>query len=284
MVAISEAMRAIRFFSPPRPCPFEGYRYVDFRSEEDTAIAAAEEAVATGTCRSILVFGFPGNGRRAFAQRVAGMLFEDKGFHVLWLDIPGLAARQGEAVGNDIEQVEKWLNSLEMRPLLVVANGIDRMNDVVKSNGAMAGLKRVVASFARGGYEPPLLLLATATSPGDAARFIAEDRRLIYFGWPSLDKAAELLDLAGMSDSEAVGRELLRLAHDEDVLFTTGSLVNGGTEAALIAKHLKRLPKMSVEKRARVTFDLCSPTVRREAIDYEAQWKSFIDEAAKKRE
>jgi len=283
MVVIAEAMRAIRFFSPPEACPFEGYRYVDFRDEQNTVIADADKVVATGGCRSILVFGFPGNGRRAFAQRVAGMLFKDRGFYVIWMDIPGLAARQEGAVGDDIVQVESWLNSEKARPLLVVANGIDRMDDVVKGNGAVGGLARVVASISRGEYKAPLLLLSTATSPGVAGRFIAEERRLIYFGWPSPSKAAELLELAGMADSEAVVHELLRLADSEKVLFTSGSLINGGTEAALIAKHLERLPRMSVEKRARVTFDLCSPTAKQEAVDYETQWRSLIDEAAEKR-
>jgi hypothetical protein len=243
--------------------------------EESAALAMADECVSNQQLSSALAFSFPGNGRRAFAQRVAAALY-GRGFDVIWVDVQALIARKGEAVRRDLRQVRERLGS-RPRPVLLVVNGVDLIDVGLKNNGALTDVHGLLDGCFGGRYPPPLLVLATAKSPGAAMKSLPRNTGLLYFPWPREKKAAELLQLAGIPESSRVAKELFSLADSNGARYTTGSLINAAKEAMRIAAD--RLGGMTPQERAQITVDLCTPTPKEEAEKYERANKRYIEKA-----
>ena len=64
-----ELTRAVRVYPKKSQAPFGDYELVDFKDEFQLVQVIARHAVQQRNCQAIIGFGYPGNGKRAFAQR-----------------------------------------------------------------------------------------------------------------------------------------------------------------------------------------------------------------------
>lgn len=275
-----EIMRATRIFWPFGAAPFVGYRYVNFDREINAVISLAQECASKKSTQSVLAFGYPGNGKRAFAQRIASALF-DQQFHIVWVDMLALTACKGEALKHDVRDIRSRLVDDQARPLLLVINQLDAMKQGAKNNPPLEDFGGVLRGCFGHRYPPPICVLATAKFPPDAMEFLPQETSLFYFSWPREQKeVAELLRLAGIPASDDVATKLFRLASDREVLYTTSSIVNGAFAARRIAAEIGRLESMTSQECAEIILDLCLPTSVEEARSYREKYKQYIQMAA----
>lgn len=281
IMSAGETMRAVRIFSPTSSeKPFDEFQFVNFDEEQERAIAIAREAERLTATRTILVFGYGGNGKRGFAQVMAARLFEELKFHVVWVDVPALASHRGDELADDIESVRRFLKKPNMRPVAVMMSGLDVVDEAREENPDLASLESVVSNIVHQEIAPPVLLLATATSPKAVSSMLSGKIELFYFAWPGPEKAGDVLNKVGIRNGQRVAVQMYRLADEAGIKYTTGSLVNGAIEATHTAISLRRkLNTFPAKKAAEFTRNFCSITPIEDVESYERETRKYIDKA-----
>ena len=229
-----ELTRAVRVYPKKSQAPFGDYELVDFKDEFQLVQVIARHAVQQRNCQAIIGFGYPGNGKRAFAQKLANHLHADH-FDVMWLDVEVLCSRRRDVLAIEVEEVRATLGKRSMRPLLVVADRLDALPLALPRNEDLAGLLTSLRDMASA--SPPLVLFATAVSPAVVGPIIPQlEPTYVYFDWPTGERAEEFLHLAGWPRWIQFAQKIAGLAEKRKVHLTTGSLVNGLGELKRIVK------------------------------------------------
>jgi hypothetical protein len=231
----------------------------------------------------MLAFGYPGNGKSAFAQRVANGA-ADQGISVIWIDVQALTAQDSAEVSRALEQVDADISESLSGRFLLVVNELDMLRRAEENNPEIGQLRPLVQRAYLRKYGALAALLVTATMPDVALQEVAgaggdSEFHLFYLAWPSEAETADLLRLAGIRLSDQVAARLYALARRNRLRYTTGSIINGAFAAKRLSSDVAALKSMTAGESADVIRNLCTPTFTDDMRDYESRYAEFIEAA-----
>lgn len=273
-MAEAHTMKPVRFYPSSIPEePFAGFMFVNYEIELRAVLSAIASCAKNRSQAGIVAFGYPGNGKRAFAKRVSNALWE-YGFDVLWIDIAGLIASVGERLESAIRVVKATAD----RPLLIVIEELDSVENGLRDNPNVKQARELLLTAA--GSSRAVMILATAVNPEDTKsemRYFPNARaQFVYFGWPDPKRAEHFFEALKIPSHQEVARRVFEVAAEKGVSFTGSSLIGGARQVQRIVGDLAKLSPTEI---AGGIASFCSPTPRLQADRYEDSVAEHIDES-----
>jgi hypothetical protein len=265
---------AIQVFSPGELVPFPDVKLANFTTELRAAREHAMSARQFNRCRSIVAFGYPGNGRRTFARTLANDLFRE-GFHVVAVDVPAICAFDRSRLQTSVNGLRTILTDKQTRPLLLL---VERLDSLISSSRERPALADLQSSFSRR-FPCPLVVLATATSPALATTILGTEVSFVFCDWPDEEAEARLLEQEGFGNEAGLIQSLSRVAREEKVRYTMTGLVDGIREVRRLYPNLDRLRAMPPDERLETALAFLGSTLDDEASAYKRQYAPFIERA-----
>ena len=274
-------------YTPSGDQPFGGYEYVNYRAEIDRALTKAASVQESDAQRIMVVFGYPGNGKRAFCQELARRLHA-KSFHVLLLDVSSLIGARGNEPEQAAEFIREALLSTDQRPMLFVIDGLDLLKPSLRENPKLVSLREVILFCSTDQCAERTLVVATAKSPDVAiGEFGPIDLpTLQFFNWPDPIKAAEFFRIMKVPTADAVIGYIFTYCREQRLRYTAGSLINGARQALrMISSASEKNPGMAApgeiepKRLADLVMTFCTPTPEDEARDYLIEHEVYLSRA-----
>ena len=216
--------------------------YVDYAAELRAALAVAVEWLdsADKAPRSILLFGHPGNGRAAFARRLASVTWTKVALDVAWVSFTAFGASQGET----LESAQRVTALSTERPLLLVLEDLDLVGVLGGSQELTVQVRDVLEKareLLKAAARPrrPLMVVATSRDPEKAVGELTPLResgapatRLIYFNWPDENRVLQFYRALSVEQCERVAGQIFKVADEDGVRYTAQSLITGAIRGA----------------------------------------------------
>jgi hypothetical protein len=281
---------ALEVFPQHGEPPFSEYHYVNFERELRAAKAIARWTSSEHLRTSLIAFGYPGNGKRAFAQSVSKALFAE-GYGTAWIEIGALLTLSEADLRSQIERVRGLLGTSSAQPQLVVLNGLDSLTNQVFEEPALLEMHKLTSSLVSTSASARTILMGTASFPAIALSALHPSSPwLFYFDWPDPALAGNLLSHIGIPEPSSIAKAVYDRADDAGYRLTVSSWVTGGRQVARALESSAASQQIDI---ADMIFKLCSPTTitkldqyrngevrdhrKRAETDFEAAEKLAVD-------
>lgn len=254
--------------------PFpESEGHVDYEDEFRAGKFIGARWLTEQSLTSALLFGYPGNGRHAFAKRLSRVLWQ-AGVDIVWVNTVSLSASDDQTLAT----VLRIVTLQGRRPTLLVLENIDSvvLTDYPQSVAAQVrGVLKNVAQSHR-----PVLVMATASSPSAATNELHSlgcVPHLFYFDWPSEARASEFFRLLKVPFRENVLKQVFEIARHRRVKYSANSLVIGASQ--LLRRVGSDINEREVQEIVTEITTVCSPIPESTVGAYESTNEKYIVEA-----
>lgn len=273
-------LQPIQFFERGGEEPFPGSTLIGCAPQWSFVSKAAENCIRANQRHNVLLFGYPGNGKRTLAKEFARTALRHRSFNVLWIDVASLISSPRQLAREAVELGSHHTTNSANQPLLRILDDIDALTVTAEENPNWKELESLLIREFFASSAQSILTLTISGHPsaslttklGNLAQYCA------YFDWPDMTAVAEIFTMHGWRNANELASRLLFESKRDDVRYSTSALMKGASQVARLDRSL---PDRNADDAIAILRSLCTPVDETEAVEYLTTESAFVARSVK---